>query len=214
MKAQVEIYSYLLIFLIASALTASALLWGFPLIQKKQDAKNLDDVYNFFTTLDEKIRSVARTGSEESLTLEVEGLITVYPCFMSDTYSGYKCDYPDPMNNSITFTFLNRVSNIALNKSIPLTSGTLSESPHAILGEDPPSVLFEKAVEKPEGRYEITYRLWYRGLLDVNTGKTHKIILKTENNEKKTSSIGFIRLKRGNIITDQNYILTEVLIIL
>lgn len=214
MKAQVEIFSYLLIFLIASGLTASALLWGFPLIQKKQDAKNLDDMYNFFTTLDRKIRTVARTGSEESLTLKIEGLITVYPCFTSDVYSDYLCDYPDPMNNSITFTFLNRVSNIALDKWVPLTSGTLSESPAAILGEDPPSVLFEKAIEKPEGRYEVTYRLWYRGLLDVNTDKTHKIILKTENNEKKTSTIGFIRLKRGNVITEQNYILTEVLIIL
>jgi len=208
MKAQTEILSYIMIFVVASGLTATAIMWGIPLIQKKQDVKNLDDVYNFFVTLDQKIRSVTKGGPEETLSINVDGILTLYPY-----------DYNDPiLNNSITFTFLNKVSNIAVTDPpewIPITTGNTKEAPEAILGIDPPSVIFGKT-QKSEPSLEVTYRLWYRGLQNPERNEVSKIILKREDgsSDKLSSTSGFIRVKLNTTkLVGQTYF-TEVIIIL
>ena len=62
MKAQTQIISAILVFLVALAAIALVLPWALTMVQKKKDMKNVDDVYNFFLKLDEVIRDVAKNG--------------------------------------------------------------------------------------------------------------------------------------------------------
>ena len=59
MKAQTKIISVLLIILIALAAIGLVLPQTFSMIQKKKAMKSLEDVHNFFITLDETIRNIA-----------------------------------------------------------------------------------------------------------------------------------------------------------
>jgi len=79
MKGQAKIVSVLLIVLIATVAMATVLPWTYNMVQKKQDMKSVDDVYNFFQTLDDTIRNIAQNGGEESLQLKVPGKFTINP---------------------------------------------------------------------------------------------------------------------------------------
>ena len=199
MKAQTQIVSMILIFLIALAAIALVLPWALTMIQKKKDTKNVDDVYNFFLKLDEVIRDVAKNGGEESLTLKVPGILTVYPDPSNHPY-----------NNSITFSFLSKVSNIAVNVGeIPLN--TPNQNSTATLGVDTPSVIFGKA-NLTDDSILVQYRLWYRTLVDVD-GNKFKIVLNTSENSILNSTLGFVRVQRLGTRTVDDLTLTEINVI-
>ena len=199
MKAQTQIVSMILIFLIALAAIALVLPWALTMIQKKKDTKNVDDVYNFFLKLDEVIRDVAKNGGEESLTLKVPGILTVYPDPSNHPY-----------NNSITFSFLSKVSNIAVNVGeIPLN--TPNQNSTATLGVDTPSVIFGKA-NLTDDSILVQYRLWYRTLVDID-GNKFKIVLNTSGNSILNSTLGFIRVQRLGTRTVDDLTLTEINVI-
>ena len=199
MKAQTQIISAILVFLVALAAIALVLPWALTMIQKKKDMKNVDDVYNFFLKLDEVIRDVAKNGGEESLTLKVPGELTVYPDSSNHPY-----------NNSITFSFLSKVSNIAVKVGeIPLN--TPNQNSTATLGVDTPSVIFGKA-NLTDDSILIQYRLWYRTLVDVD-GNKFKIVLNTSENSILNSTLGFIRVQRLGTRTVGDLTLTEVNVI-
>jgi len=199
MKAQTQIISAILVFLVALAAVALVLPWALTMVQKKKDMKNVDDVYNFFLKLDEVIRDVAKNGGEESLTLKVPGELTVYPDSSNHPY-----------NNSITFSFLSKVSNIAVNVGeIPLN--TPNQNSTATLGVDTPSVIFGKA-NLTDDSILVQYRLWYRTLVDVD-GNKFKIVLNTSGNSILNSTLGFIRVQRLGTRTVGDLTLTEINVI-
>ena len=199
MKAQTQIISAILVFLVALAAVALVLPWALTMVQKKKDMKNVDDVYNFFLKLDEVIRDVAKNGGEESLTLKVPGELTVYPDSSNHPY-----------NNSITFSFLSKVSNIAVNVGeIPLN--TPNQNSTATLGVDTPSVIFGKA-NLTDDSILVQYRLWYRTLVDVD-GDKFKIVLNTSENSILNSTLGFVRVQRLGTRTVGDLTLTEINVI-
>ena len=181
MKGQSQVISIVLIIALGLASIAFVLPWTYGMIQKRKDMKSLDDAYNFFKILDETIRSIAKNGGEESLRLEVPGLLSVYPESEND-----------PLNNSIVFIFQSKVSNIAEGEWIPLNTPNMNET--ATLGLDTPSVIFGRTTRVDDG-IEIQYKLWYRKLVDPS-GRGYEIVLNTTDNNKKSTSSGFLRIQR------------------
>jgi hypothetical protein len=185
---------------------ALVLPWTYTMIQKRKDMKSVDDIYNFFQTLDETIRNIAVNGGEESLQIKVPGKITVYP----QNSSSY-------LNNSIVFSFAGLVSFIAECNPpttppdcwIPLNTPNMNMS--GIMGVDSTSVIFGKT-ERSGDELDIQYRLWYRRLNDTST-HGYKIILNTTENKDKNSTVGFIRIQRINSTSTQSLTTTEINII-
>ncbi|MFH8120226.1 MAG: hypothetical protein QXS37_05480, partial [Candidatus Aenigmatarchaeota archaeon] len=97
-KAQADIISAVIIVLIALGLTSTALLWGLPLIQKRQDMALISRVNNLFTKdLPLKIKNVASMGGRETFSVDVEGVWVI-----------------DENKNTLTFTFFSKASDKAV----------------------------------------------------------------------------------------------------
>jgi len=181
MKGQTKIVSVLLIILIATAAMAMVLPWSYNMIQKKQDMRSLDDVYNFFQTLDTTIRNIAQNGGEESLRIKIPGKFEVFPDSVFHE-----------LNNSIMFTMESKVSFIAEGDWIPLNTPNINET--ATLGIDPPSVIFGKATRSGD-KIVVQHRLWYRALNDTS-GDLYKIVLNTSDDNTISTTTGFMRIQR------------------
>lgn len=180
---QTQIVSVIIIVGIALSTVSTVLPWASNMIQKRKDAKSLEDVYNFFQTLDTSIRDISKSGGEESLTLKVPGRFTVYPE-----------SFTSPLNNnSIVFFFQGKVSNVAEGNWIPLNTPNTNDI--ATLGIDTPSVIFGKA-EKAGNILNIQYKLWYRELDDPSGKHGYKIVLNTTSDAEESTATGFIRIQR------------------
>jgi hypothetical protein len=198
---QAQVVSLIIIILLILGAIAFVYPWANSMIQKKKDTKNIDDVYNFFKSLDETIRTIAKNGGEESLSLEVPGQLYVYPASVP------------PLNNSIVFAFRGLVSNVAEGGWIPLNTPNMNET--ATLGIDPPSVIFGMANETNK-EIEIKYRLWYRELDDLSSNG-YKIVLNTSDGNIKSTNTGFMRIQRlgtVRITGGKTLTITEINIIL
>jgi len=201
MRAQTQVVSVILIITIAMAAIASILPWSMSMIQKRKDAKAVDDAFNFFVLLDKKIRNIAQTGGEEVLELKIPGKFTVYPASIIGEH-----------NNSINFVFTSKVANIAPGQWICLSTNC---NETATLGEDPYGVILGKA-EKQNDYMTIEYKLWYRQLLDREKNHFFKIILNTTGNDIKSSTFGYLRIQklRSYTIPAQSLTITEINIII
>jgi hypothetical protein len=198
MKGQTNIISVIIIILIATAAMATVLPWAYSMIQKKQDMKTMDDVYNFFQTMDSTIRNIAQNGGEESLQLKVPGKLEVYPDSVS--------------NNSIIFTTESKVSFIAEGDWIPLNTPNMNET--ATLGPDSASVIFGKA-QRSGDKIIVQYKLWYRALNNTS-GHLYKIVLNTSNNNAISTTTGFMRVQSlgSQDVTGKPLTITKINIIL
>lgn len=199
-----QVVSVVLVIALVVGGVATVYPWASSMIEKKGDMKNLDDVYNFFQTLDTTIREIANVGEGgESLALKVDGQLSAYPG-----------SFVGEFNNSIIFSFNNKVSNIAVGDWIPL-SWPNAEEP-ATLGLDPPSVIFGRATQQ-EDTLTIEYRLWYREL-DSSPTRGYKITLITEDGTEKTTTTGFIRVEaagsRDEVIDGKTITMNEIKIII
>ncbi|MCX8179295.1 MAG: hypothetical protein N3E38_00960 [Candidatus Aenigmarchaeota archaeon] len=203
MKAQTQVVSVILIIGIAFAAIATILPWSMSMIQKRKDAKTVDDVFNFFLLLENKIKTVAQTGGEEVLELKVPGKLTVYP------YST-----PQPLrnehNNSIYFVFSSKVSNIAPGEWLCLSTNC---NQTATLGKDSFGVIIARAT-KGDDSLLIEYKLWYRDLVDKETGQMYKIFLNTTSNEVASTTIPFLRIQKLRTYSTQSLTITEINIII
>ena len=199
MKAQTQVISVIIIITIAMAAIASILPWSLSMIQKRKDAKAVDDAFNFFLLLDSKIRNVAQSGGEEALELKVPGKFTVYP----STITGEN-------NNSINFVFTSKVSNIAPGEWLCISTNC---NETATLGVDSYGVVLGKALKENE-YITIEYKLWYRRLIDREKNQMYKIVLNTTGNEIKTSTLGYIRIQKLRSYTTQSLTITEINIII
>jgi hypothetical protein len=198
MKGQTNVVSVIIIVLIVTAAMATVLPWAYSMIQKKKDMKTMDDVYNFFLTLDTTIRNIAQNGGEESLRLNVPGKLEVFPDSVT--------------NNSIVFTTESKVSFIAQGDWIPLNTPNKNET--ATLGIDPPSVIFGKA-QKSGDKIIVQYKLWYRELNNTY-GHLYKIVLNTSNNNAISTTTGFMRIQNlgSGDVTGKPLTITKINIIL
>jgi hypothetical protein len=199
MKGQTQVVSTIIVVLLILTSVATLLPWGSKVIQKKKDIKSLDDTYNFFLKLDNTIRDVAKNGGEQTLSLDIPGILEVHPE-----------NSPEIFNNSIMFTFVSRASNIASGDWIPLNSPNTEEP--GILGIDSPSVIFGRA--EMSDNINIYYRLWYRELQDKNTDHKFQIQLKTSNDEVISTSGGFVKIQRRGSSTVGDLTVTEINIII
>jgi len=201
MRGQSQLISVVIVITLALFVIALVLPWAFLMIQKKKDMKSLDDVYNFFQTLDTTIRNIAKTGGEESLQLKVPGELAFYPESLNSI-----------LNNSIVFSFGSKVSNIAECDDcwIPLNTPNMNDT--GTLGLDSPSVIMGRA-EIHEDNIDVNYRLWYRTLNDTS-GNAYKIVLNTSDNMGKTTTTGFLRIQKlSSKDVDQTLTITEINII-
>ncbi|MEM5799421.1 MAG: hypothetical protein QXZ43_02030 [Candidatus Aenigmatarchaeota archaeon] len=199
MKAQTQVVSFILIIGIAIAAIATITPWSMSMIQKRKDAKAVDDVFNFFILLDSKIRNIAQNGGEETLELNIPGKLTVYPYLIIGEN-----------NNSINFIFTSKVSNIVSGEWICLSVNCNKD---ATLGVDNFGVIFGKA-EKKEDYLTIEYKLWYRNLLDKEKNQIYRIDLKTTDNEIKSTTIPYLRIQKGRTYTTESLTITEINIII
>lgn len=199
MKGQTQVVSTIIVVLLILTSVATLLPWSNRVIQKKKDIKSLDDTYNFFLKLDSTIRDVAKNGGEQTLDLDIPGIVNVYPDGMGHEY-----------DNSIMFTFQSRASNIASGDWIPLNTPNTQDP--AILSIDSPSVIFGHA-EEPQDEVTIRYRLWYRGLYDKQSDHAYKISITTSTDSELSSTSGFFKIKRKDSSTSSDVTTTEVLVV-
>jgi len=201
-KAQADIISAIIIITIAIGLVSAAYLWGLPLIQKRQDAALVERVANYFNqknenSLSSKIEYIANSGGEETFNLDVNGLWKL-----------------DTTENSISFTFFSRVSNIGSAAWISLTTGASCPPSTGTLGIDKPSVVCARADTLADG-YNITYKIWFRQLDESSGARGYKIKL-VPYTGVLTSAGKSVRIFRGSIDTVpgvQTLIITEIKIL-
>lgn len=203
LKGQSDIISAIIIIIIAIGLLATAYTWGLPLIQKRQDTAIAERVSNYFSndnsnSIQKKIVSVATNGGEDTFTNDVSGFWQLVP---SETFS---ID-----NNSISFTFFSRVSNIAPGQWVSL-NGVSCPAVSGSVGEDPYSVC-ARADTLSDG-YNITYEIQFRSLQGSNQG--YEIYLIQNPSGLLTSTVKLLRIQKGDSYTSGNLIITEVKILL
>ncbi len=198
-KGQVQPVSIILIIVVSLGAIATVLPWANNMIEKRKDSKSVDDVFNFFISLDKSIREIAENGGEETMSIKVPGKITVYPERISSTF-----------NNSVVFYFESKVSNVAEGEWVSLNSPNVNAS--AVLSIDTPSVVFAKAAGKVTN-LDVYYRLWYRKLVDPVSNQGYWIVLNTTDNTAKETGTGFMRIQRMGSRQAQGLTITEINII-
>ncbi len=194
LKAQAEIISAILIFTISFSLASAAYLWGVPLINKKQDTAVVERVLGYFdqsnaNSLPNLIEDVANRGKDKSFTIETKG--------------GWVLD---EAGDSLQFTFTSKVSNIALDTANPISltksvSCTPSPSPSTGLLADSTSVVCVKAKTIAANIIEITYKIYFRELLDdpfVPNPKGRKIDLIKDPDGTTSSNEETIKISFGS----------------
>jgi hypothetical protein len=176
MKAQANIVAAVIIIVLAIALVSAAYTWGVPLIMKRQDWALVDRVRNSFdqnniNSLPSKIEYIATNRGEDTFISETNGIFEL-----------------NETENSITFSFFSRVSDIAINSGwISLTYGSSCPPSDGYVGIDKASVVCARADTHQNG-YNITYRIYFRKLFEPAGTKGYKIqLVKHEASQLKVS---------------------------
>jgi len=156
-KAQADIISTVIIVILALSLTSTALLWGLPLIQKRQDSVMVARMNNAFTQdLPSKIENIANTGGSTTFSLDVNGAWTL-----------------SEEENTIAFTFFSKVSDKGLDMWIG--EGCPFTGQSGVVGINKPSVVCAFATSSGGG-YNITYKIGFRELTSDGE-RGYKILL-------------------------------------
>lgn len=193
-KAQADIISAVIIVLIAIGLTSSALLWGLPLIQKRQDMALVSRVNNLFTRdLPLKIKNVANMGGSDFFSVDANGIWIL-----------------DENKNTLTFTFFSKASDKAVGVWIgeECSSSEGFVYKNGTLGVSEPCIVCARADQMANG-YNITYQLGCREVW----GETKGYKLKLKPVGVTISKSKMIKISKGSVSGD-NLITTEIEILL
>ncbi len=216
-KGVSEIIAVVLIVVITTSLVGTALMWGLPLISKRQDSSVADRVYNYFNrenanSIVRKIEFVSVNGGQATFISDVSGGWIIH---------GY--DESSESNNSLEFVTMSKVSNVAVSTSenniewVSLTPGGSCPPDNGIVGLDPSYVVCAKAVVAGEG-FELRYRIWFRELYDSANTKIWKVNLMTYPNGESSAATKTIKISQGDITTGtqdgKTLIATEIKILL
>lgn len=208
-KAQVDIISAIIIVIIALSLFSAAYFWGMPLIQKRQDSALVERAFKYFdprnpNSIGRRIEYVANFGGEQTFSVDLDGI------WILKEYNE-----PNPENNSLLFIFSSKVSNVAPNLGWIPFSPNIQEI--GKLGLDESSVIFERA-DSSGGRYNITLRVWFRELENIDGTKGYKINLVKDQAGRTASTSKYLKISRDDIITTQEngktLTITEIKILL
>ncbi|MEM5879576.1 MAG: hypothetical protein QXU74_03740 [Candidatus Aenigmatarchaeota archaeon] len=195
LKAQADIVSAVIIVLIALSLTSAALIWGLPLIQKRQDSAMVARVSNLLShELPSKIARVANVGGHESFTIDTNGVWAL-----------------DENKNTLSFTFFSKSSDKATGMWIgggECQPDGFNGQP-GILGSDEPCVVCVRA-DQVESGYNIIYQIGCRELKTETN--SYKIQLKSTGVTTSTSKT--IKISRGALTTEDKLIITQIEILL
>lgn len=178
LKAQADIVSIIMIVVVSLGLVSTALMWGLPLIEKRQDnvvVERTDKAFDItnINSLPRKIETVARDGGEAVFILDTNG-----KWYLDTQQTGEN-------NNSIRFTFVSRAYKVAQDIGwVSLSTG--NPSPNGTLGIDEPAVIFGRT-DKAGDKFNITYKVWFRELWNEAKSKGYKIFLFAESS---TTSVG------------------------
>jgi hypothetical protein len=201
LKAQVTPITAVLIIVIAIGITTAGLSWGIPLIEKQQDKSKSERIAKAFdqdnsNSLPSMVESIANARKgEDTFSLDADGLWTMD-------------EVADP--DWIQFEFFSKVStDIAPDGWISLTPGTGATCPptNGILGLDRASVVCGNAERVHDG-YTIKYRVYFRGLDEMDTGRVYKIDLNQTGLASSTTKS--IRISFGEEIETEDLITTEI----
>lgn len=204
-KSQVDIVSMVLIIGIAITLFGLGWTWFRPALEKMQDEALLEKVGSAFdqhnpVSLPNKIEATAKLGETSTFFLDVSGKWEV-----------------DEGEEWIQFTFLSRVSDVASDVGwVSLTPGATCPPTKGIISferVDPVSVVCQRA-DKVGEKYNVTYRLWYREVEDVFSGKRYKLDLQVHPASLATSTGKTVKIFKGAEREEENLIVTEVKILL
>lgn len=206
-KGQSDIISAVIIIVIAVGLVGTAYTWGIPLIQKQQDTALVERVSNYFgndnvNSLQKEILSVATNGGEETFSEDVSGFWQLIPNGTADIN-----------NNSMSFTFFSRVSNIATGQWVSL-NGVACPAKAGTVGDDSYAVCAR--ADSILNGYNITYKIQFRPLQSSN--QIYEIYLLQSPSGLLTSTAKLLRIQKNNAYTlnanGQNLIITEIKILL
>ncbi len=212
-----EIISLLLIALITASLSGTALMWGMPLINKRQDSSKIDKLYSYFdeensNSIMKKIEFVSRNGGQETFTSDIKGTWII---------NDYSLD--SEKANSIDFITFSKVSNVAISTEdndigwVSLTSGGECPPNNGIVGLDSSYVVCAKA-EPFSDEYKINYRIWFRDLYDSSSTRVWRINVTNHESGLSSKETSRIRISQGDVITDnidgETFITTKIKILL
>lgn len=224
-KGQADILSAILIVLLAIGLLSTAYLYGFPLIQKRQDTAVVDRVNSYFlqssaNSLPSKIEAIANSGGEATFTLDTRGSWNLYPCADKDVGGSYLsgCGNFGENNNSIEFSFVSKITNIAVDKGwVSLTGGAVCPPKTGLLGSDKSSVVCSRA-DSVEGGFKTTYRIWFREVDDATNTNGFKISLLQHPSTSVVSTGQNVKIffsnRRQEAVGQKTLIITEIKILL
>jgi len=199
-KAQADILSAVIIVILALSLTSAALIWGLPLIQKRQDTVVVARVSNALSQdLPSRIEHIANTGGLDTFSLDVDGIWVL-----------------DDTNNIIQFTFFSTVSDKGLNQWIGKDC-PFNPSQTGTMGTDSPSVVCSLATQSANG-FNITYQVGFRKLVTVDGTKIYQIDLVKPSGGVTTSTGKNVQISRKSVsqtsVGQQTLITTEIEILL
>ena len=166
MKGQQEVITPLLMTGILVAVVLSVYLWGVPLIEKNQDITKLQKAENFMRSLNEKIKTVARTEGREVLTSEI-GKIRFDPS-PSETGTG-----------SVILEMNTKGTIYAVGYRIPFVRNHTchwADPSLCIISEHEPELFYAES-DEIDGAYFTTYTLTYRELFSTDFAKSYRINL-------------------------------------
>jgi len=200
LKAQTDILSAVIIVILALSLTSAALIWGLPLIQKRQDTIVVARVSNALSQdLPSRIEHIANTGGLDTFSLDVDGIWSL-----------------DEINNVISFSFSSSVSDKGLNQWIGKDC-PFNPSQTGTMGIDSSSVICSFATQSGTG-FNITYQLGFRGVVTGDGTKIYQIDLVKPSGGVTTSTGKNIQISRKSVdqsqIGQKTLITTEVEILL
>jgi len=207
MKGQQDVISALLIIVISIGLVSSAILYGMPLIQKRQEETLVSRVSNYFNpsnpnSLPSRLEYISKNGGSERFSIGTKGLWEV-----------------NATENSLSFTLWTKyVSDKGLDrwigKECDAEEGFRGDI--GVVGVNSPFVICSRATY--EGGYIITYKIWSRELWTEDGSKGYLIkfsVPETSPSSSATSSIELIfKDKRGEKVDGKTLIITEIEILL
>lgn len=195
MKGVSELISLVLIVTISLALVSTALLYAYPLIRKSQDRGNLEKVMSLFLpqasdSIVKKLEYISNFGGAESISLDVNGIWELR------SYSDNS-----PYNNSISFSFFSRVTNVNSNTLISLSPGDSCPPQRGIIGVHSPFVVCTSGSPIFDG-FNITYVVFARNLTDGS--RIYYVRFITSGGENLVrSTLRTIRVSRESIETKE-----------
>lgn len=185
MKAAVEIISVVLVAVFAIALFATAYMYFLPIIEKNQDKSLVERVDGLFdqsntNSLPSRIEFVANNGGESRFDSGVRGIFRLFPCADRQADgSTYRegCGNFGGQNNSIEFTITSAAAKYANGTGWISLSGAACPPPAGNLGPDKASVVCVRADQTPSGKYNTTYKIWFRPVVDAGGKNSFRISL-------------------------------------